>query len=143
MTINTIDQFIARQTLVSVTPDATIRMACLFLNRHNVGALPVLENDMLKGIISERDVIRRCICEPGALDAMRVEDIMSTNPVTVRRSSTLAEAATLMRKGCFRHLPVVDDEGRAVGMLSLRDIPTEYRLMSEQWDAHHMGAEPA
>lgn len=143
MSINSIDQFIATQTLVSVTPDATVRMACLFLNRHNIGAMTVIENDVLVGILSERDVIRRCLGEPGALDTMRVEDIMTPRPMTIRRSDSLADAAALMRKGSFRHLPVVDAAGRAVGMLSVRDIPTEYRLMSERTEHHHQGAELA
>ena len=143
MIIRTIDALIAGRSLVSVRQDATVRTACGLLNDHNVGALAAMDGGALTGIMSERDVIRQCLHEPGALDRMRVSDIMTRDPVTIRRSAGLADAMARMQDGGFRHLPVLDDDGRVVGMISLRDIPTSYRMMAERFREYTDGDIPA
>lgn len=143
MIIRTIDQLIEGRSLISVAPGARLRAACSILNSHNVGALAVLENGALRGILSERDVIRRGLVRPGSLDDLCVADIMTADPVTIRRGAGLVDAMTLMRDGGFRHLPVLDAAGLPVGMLSLRDIPTEYRLMAERYQEYMTGKVPA
>ncbi|KUF09807.1 CBS domain-containing protein [Pseudoponticoccus marisrubri] len=133
MIIKSIDQLLQGRSLVSVTPDATIREACTLLDRHGIGALAVLDGPRLVGILSERDVIRRCIAAGRRTDETRVREIMTPDPQTIRRNASLADAQTVMVEGGFRHLPVIDAIGSIVGMMSIRDVPTEYRLMVERF----------
>ncbi|MFD0978078.1 CBS domain-containing protein [Tropicimonas aquimaris] len=120
---------------MSIAPTETVRVACDRLNEANVGALPVLDGDRLVGIISERDVIRRAIGRRRPTAETQVEEIMTREPTTVDLSVSLSDAMRLMIKGKFRHLPVTD-QGRVVAMLSMRDIPTEYRLMVERYEEY-------
>ena len=140
MIIRTIDTLLEGKSLISISSAASVREACKLLNIHNVGAVAVIDDGKLSGIMSERDVIRRCLDTPGALDAMRVADIMTADPVTIRRGASLVDAMTLMRDGGFRHLPVVDEEDLPVGMVSLRDIPTQYRVMAERYQEYLGGS---
>ena len=133
MIIKSISQLLQGRALLSTAPGAAVREACLVLAQNNVGALAVLEAGRLVGILSERDVITRCIAGNRRTTETRVADVMTARPVTIRRSESLATALDRMMKGGFRHLPVLSGADEPVGMLSLRDIPTEYRLMVERW----------
>lgn len=132
MIIRTISEILNGRKLHHVTPDTTAREACAALADADVGALAVLQNGVLIGVLSERDVIRKCVAGGKRTDDTRVSDIMTTNPVTVGAGARLADALAAMVKGHFRHLPVMEN-GTVVGMLSMRDIPTEYRLMFERF----------
>jgi CBS domain-containing protein len=132
MIIKSIRQIIEGRQLPSLAPDLTVRQACHVLDQLNVGAAAVLEDGELAGVFSERDVIRKCICKGQRTDELRVRDIMTANPKVIDIDGRLADALTIMEEGGFRHLPVIDN-GRTAGMLSMRDIPTEYRLMHERY----------
>lgn len=138
MIIRSIKQIIDGRPIHTIPPAATARDACMALKAADVGALAVMESDRLVGILSERDVIRKCIAGGRRTDETRVADIMTPSPVTVRSDTKVADAMEAMVTGGFRHLPVVDD-GRVVGMLSMRDIPTEYRLMFERFSEYIQG----
>lgn len=84
------------------------------------------------GILSERDVIRRAIGQMRPTGQTRVDQIMTPDPQTVDKSVSLSEAMRIMLEGRFRHLPVMDS-GAVVAMLSMREIPTEHRLMVERY----------
>jgi CBS domain-containing protein len=92
----------------------------------------VVEDGRLVGILSERDVMRKCIGGNRRTDETSVAEIMTTDPATIEADASLADAFRVMTQGRFRHLPVTDG-GRLVAMLSIRDIPTEYRLMYERY----------
>jgi CBS domain-containing protein len=88
-----------------------------------VGCTPVVDHDRtLVGMITDRDVCMAAHTQGLPLVAMTVSDTMSRDPVTLAESSDLAQAATLMRDRHVRRLPVVDENGRLVGMLSLADL---------------------
>ena len=132
MIIKSVAQIIGNRSLPKTTPDATVREACHVLDELNVGALAVLDGTELVGVISERDVIRKCICQSRLTGETRVRDIMTTGPFVISVTESLSEALKIMVDGGFRHLPVMDGS-RTVGLLSMRDIPTEYRLMLERY----------
>lgn len=127
---------LAGRKLASVPPEMTVRAACAVLDEQDIGALAVVADGRLVGILSERDVIRKCICRARRTDETLVRDVMTPDPVTIDVRGSLARALDAMRSGGFRHLPVTDG-GAVVGMLSMRDIPTDNRVMLERWQAYH------
>ena len=132
MIITSIRQIVEGREPATVPPAISVREACHVLTRHTIGAGAVVEDDRLVGILSERDVMRKCIGGNRRTDETPVAEIMTTEPVTIDADASLADAFHIMNKGRFRHLPVTD-HGRLVSMLSIRDIPTEYRLMYERY----------
>jgi CBS domain-containing protein len=86
-----------------------------------VGALLVMQQGVLLGIISERDYARKVILKNRSSHDTPVGDIMTASPVTVSANDTVHHCMELMTDGRFRHLPVVE-AGRVVGMLSIGDL---------------------
>lgn len=123
--IKTIDEVLRGRALVSISPGATVTEACARLDLLGVGALAVTREGRLCGILSERDVIRRCIAAGRRTAETLVADIMTRRVVTIGRHQSLAEARQRMTCGRFRHLPVVDASGLPVAVLSMHDIPTD------------------
>ena len=132
MIVTSVRRFVEHRPLAQINPDASVRDACHVLDRLNVGALAVLTGEHLQGVLSERDVIRKCICQSRLTADTRVSEIMTADPVTIDAGEPPARALKLMTAGRFRHLPIVDG-GKVVGLLSIRDIPAEYHLMFERF----------
>ncbi len=139
MTIRSISQLIEGRKLVSVTPDTTAQDACAVLDQRNIGALAVVSENRLVGILSERDLIRRCFCR-GASSDTPVAKLMTSNPQTIRPSDSIASAMETMLEGRFRHVPVMNEQDEPIGMVSMRDIPTQYRLMVERFREYNSSA---
>ncbi|MBU8877689.1 CBS domain-containing protein [Bacillus sp. FJAT-29790] len=95
----------------------------------NVGAIPIVDNEKLVGMITDRDIVLRCVAEkhPGS---SKVEVIMSNDLVTVTKDTTTREAARLMAEHQIRRLPVVEGD-RLVGIVSLGDFAVRH-LTDEQ-----------
>ena len=107
--------------IFSVAPtDSVLRAVELMATRH-VGALLVMQQGALLGIISERDYARKVILKNRSSHDTPVGDIMTPSPVTVSPNDTVHQCMELMTDGRFRHLPVVEG-GRVVGMLSIGDL---------------------
>lgn len=140
MIIRSIREVIAGRKLSCVAPDLTVRAACRLLVDADAGALAVMEDGRLVGMLCEHDVIRKCVASGRRADETRVAEIMTPDPVTIRAEAPLADALELMTGRGFRHLPVTE-AGQVVGMLSMRDIPTEYRLMAERFAEYHRSRE--
>lgn len=132
MIIRTIRQIIGDRDAHTILPDLTLRQACGQLAEFDVGALPVMQNGTLLGILSERDVIRRAIVAGMRMDETLVSEVMTADPKCIDADDSLADAMEMMIKGKFRHLPVLEN-GAVLGVLSMREIPTEYRLMYERY----------
>lgn len=105
---------------VGIGPDRTIREAAKIMASAGVGSLAVLEQDRLVGIVTDRDLVRRCLArgiEPGA----RVDSAMTTPVVTIEADADVHEAFGLFRTHAVRRLAVVRG-GHFVGMLSIDDL---------------------
>lgn len=105
----------------SVAPTDTVLHAIELMAARQVGALLVMSQGALVGIISERDYARKIILKKRLSHDTPVEDIMSPDPITVSIDDTLHHCMEIMTERRFRHLPVVES-GRVVGMLSIGDL---------------------
>ena len=108
--------------VVCIRQDEPVSAAAKLLKRSNIGALPVCDaNRRLRGIVTDRDIVTRCV----ALDAdpaeTRVAEIMSRGVVTASPLDEAAHAARIMCTDQVRRLPVVD-EGKLIGMVTLCDL---------------------
>ncbi len=112
---------IAERTLYTLPATATAREAARYLADKDVGAVAIVDDGALMGVLSERDLVFRIIAGGTDADATRVADIMTRNPVTVQAAESLSHALGEMRDRNFRHLPVMDEEA-LVGMISVRDL---------------------
>ncbi len=120
---------------VTVRPETTVKDALALLDRHRVTMLPVTTaNGVLLGVLSESDVIRDRVGPDARAHALppdewrtslaldSVTELMNHRSVTVREDTDVADAVELMTSTSVKSLPVVDDRGRVVGVLSRRDI---------------------
>lgn len=99
----------------------------------NVGAIPIVEDQRLIGMITDRDLVVRGIAEkhPGS---NQVTNVMSDQIISIDPNASVEEAAHMMAKHQIRRLPVVDN-GKLVGMVSLGDLSTNYTTGDEAGDA--------
>jgi CBS domain-containing protein len=105
----------------STSPDASVYEALQLLAEKDIGALVVLREGELVGIVSERDYARKVVLHGKTSMKTPVKEIMTEEAVTVGTGSTIEEAMTLMTDKRIRHLPVVDEE-RIVGVVSIGDL---------------------
>lgn len=107
--------------IISVSSDHTIREAMQLILTHKVGALPVIEGNELKGIISERDMFRIAFDKGEAGFKVRVADVMTRDIVIGFPGDDVENVGALMTKNRFRHLPIMDNK-KLVGIISIGDI---------------------
>lgn len=107
--------------IITIGPEQTLQDVITLLVRHNIGALPVLdEHGKLNGIISERDVIRY-MAETGSLGDTAVREIMTRNVIVGVPQDDVISVANTMTEKRFRHLPIMDGD-RLIGIISIGDI---------------------
>lgn len=113
----------------SIVPIASVYEAIELMAERHIGALPVLQDDKLVGIISERDYARKVILKDKSSKQTKVSEIMTREVIRVTPRERVDGCISKMREHHIRHL-VVEEEGLVVGMLSLRDLFTE--VIAEQ-----------
>lgn len=109
------------RALISTTKDVSVRAACRLMASKRIGALLVLENQGIVGIFTERDALNKVLAASLDPDTTSVASVMVADPQTIRADKPLAYALHMMAEGGFRHIPVVDDQGAPLGMVSARD----------------------
>ncbi len=114
--------------------DAVKKMA-----EENVGSVVVVDEEMKPiGIFTERDLLR--LCASGAdLSKTRLGDVMTKNPIVIREDESVKKALELMLYFGFRHLPVVDSQGRLVGVVSIRDVTRPFAGEIDVEELHSAG----
>jgi len=111
-----------RHTLITVSREATVQEAAGLLTKYRIGCLPVISDEgSLLGVVSERDLVARCLATGLDSDRVRVEQIMTTDVATCPESMSVHDAERMMAHRKIRHLPVVRG-GKVVGILSMRDV---------------------
>lgn len=122
-------------SVVSITPQESAALAARLLSRHDLGALPVCRQDgAVLGIVTDRDIVTRCVAAGEDPSRVPVQDIMSRQPITVSPGDDVRSAARQMAVAQVRRLPVVED-GSVVGMVSLGDLARNHRCDTEAAEA--------
>ena len=116
-----IGELIEGQTLTVIEPGWSVRTAAERMTERNIGAVAVVEKGALAGVFSERDIMSRVVAKGLNPDSTEVSDVMSRELVVAAPSEDVLSAIQKMHSIGSRHLPVVD-EGKLVGMLSIRDL---------------------
>lgn len=132
MSVHSIREILGNRPLHSVAPDTTVPEIARLMAQQNVGAVVVLDGETLKGVLSERDIVRRGVAEGAPLDNTTAAQIMTPDPVTVGIDDAISDALMAHLGDTFRHLPVMDGP-RVAGLISYRDIPAEYAMMFERF----------
>ncbi|WP_421775292.1 CBS domain-containing protein [Gracilimonas sp.] len=107
--------------IFAVKPDSTVYEAIAKMAEYNIGALLVMEDSNLKGILSERDYRNRVILEGRTSKTTEVQEIMTKDVIRVEPTDTVNLCMQLMTEKKIRHLPVVDNE-QVVGVISIGDV---------------------
>jgi CBS domain-containing protein len=107
--------------VLSIEPDVKLAAAIKVLGERKIGAVLVMDQGRIDGILSERDIVRVLSERGAAVLEEPVDAVMTRKVVSCRPSDTVAAIMEMMTVGKFRHLPVVDD-GRLVGLISIGDI---------------------
>lgn len=124
--------------VVTIAPDATVVDAMRTLVQHDIGALVVVADGAIRGIVSERDVLRAGAVEVGRLAAGRVRDMMTKDVVVAEPGAAIRDVMDTMTERRIRHLPVVDS-GALCGMVSIGDVVNALRQMTEE-EVHYLQA---
>ncbi|MCZ6525164.1 MAG: CBS domain-containing protein [Gammaproteobacteria bacterium] len=104
----------------SISADITVFEAITLMSVHEVGALVVMENDKLVGIISERDYTRKVILKDRSSKSTSVREIMTSKIICVTPENSIEECMLLMAKHHIRHLPVIEND-KVTGILTVMD----------------------
>lgn len=105
----------------SIEPNATVLAALQSMDEYKVGALMVVENDLLTGVISERHCARKVMLKELSSKSTRVSEVMAREPVQVSPEASLEECMAIMGKHRVRHVPVTE-EGKVLGVISSNDL---------------------
>lgn len=132
--MRTLKQLLSEKTapLAIVAPEDTVFHALEIMAKHSVGAVLVLDGEQLVGIFSERDYARKIILHGKNSRDTLVREIMSDRVAYVNPSATIDECMALMTQKHFRHLPVLEEDGKVVGVVSIGDLVKE-TISSQQF----------
>ncbi len=119
--MNTLRDLIQDRRLYSVDASRTVVEAARYMMEHNVGAVPVMRDGALVGILSERDIMNRVVAVGRTPGTTAVSEVMTANPRAVAADESIEECLFIMREFGFRHLPIVDGK-ELKGLVSLRDV---------------------
>jgi CBS domain-containing protein len=119
--------------VVTIAPDATVKELLAGLTEHNIGAMVVVGSDGLKGVASERDVVRQLHLHGASMLARPVSAIMTSVVATCTKADSADDVSALMTEKRVRHVPVLEN-GKLSGIVSIGDI---VKSRMEELQAEH------
>lgn len=111
-----------KQKLVCVEPDAKVSEVAQEMQKNDVGCVLVLTNGRPRGLITDRDIVVRCVARNLDVNDTTVENVMSESPECCNETDGVFEVIRKMRDSGVRRMPVVDQNGDAVGVISFGDL---------------------
>lgn len=119
----TVNQILSTKgdTVYSIVSTISVYDAVKIMGEKNIGAILVIEDDLLKGILSERDYARKIVLKGKSSKSTLVQEIMVSKVITVKPTDDLDYCMELMSSNKIRHLPVVD-ENKVIGLISIGDV---------------------
>jgi CBS domain-containing protein len=109
----------------AIEADKPVAYAAKMMKQEDVGLAPIVEGDRLVGTLTDRDIVIRVVAEGKDPQTVTVREVASTRPVTIDPQQDLDEALGLMARNQVRRLPVVEQDGRLVGVLAQADVARE------------------
>jgi acetoin utilization protein AcuB len=119
------------RNVFTITPEDSMQDAVYLMREHKVRTLPVVKNDKVVGIVSETDIKRASASDATGLDVheilyliskIKIKDIMTKNPITVHEDLTVEETAEILMKERISGVPVLDNEGKILGIITRDDL---------------------
>ncbi|HIE23740.1 MAG TPA: CBS domain-containing protein [Candidatus Korarchaeota archaeon] len=113
--------------IISVEPSVSVADVAEVMDKHGIGSVLVRSNERIVGIITERDIIMRCVAKirDRLPSNVRAEEIMTKDLITISGDADIFEAAKMMSEYDIRRLIVVDNSGKPMGIISMKDILRE------------------
>jgi CBS domain-containing protein len=125
---------IMTKSVASVNPTATLADAAKLMQQHNVGSIPVCDQNGVVGIITDRDIVVRNVATGGNPGSTQVKDIMTAQVTTAAPDMDVDDVSRMMASNQIRRVPVVDNN-RLVGMVALGDMAVDQRFDTEASEA--------
>lgn len=120
--MTTLKKLLAQKSFHYIKSGTSIFDTVKYMDQFNIGALPVLdEENKLKGIFSERDLLRRCIIQEVDLKNTKVDDIMTRKVIVIESGDTPEYCMQILKQENIRHIPVIEDN-ILIGIISMRDL---------------------
>ncbi len=122
--MKTLKELLGERPLHFVRTGMSIFDVAKFMGLHNIGAVPVLEQTeklTLRGIFSERDLLRRCIAKEVDLRSTPVDEVMTKNVIVIESHDTPEYCLQIMKQENIRHVPIIENSN-LTGMISMRDL---------------------
>ncbi len=116
--------------VVTITETRSVLAAAQALVDHNIGGVLVTEGELLKGILTERDILRVTARSPGELDSILVGTVMTRELITAKPEDELTEVMDVMTQNKIRHLPILEGD-RLVGIISIGDLVNACLVVAE------------
>ena len=117
--------------LMTISPWATVHTAAILMNDHKIGSLLILEEGRLIGILTERDILEKVVAEQRIPSSIRVKDVMTRDVLCCGPDTPLEEARSVMKNRRVRHLPVLDEAGIVIGVVSIGDL-NAFQVMHQE-----------
>jgi len=127
--------------LVTAEPDTKVSDVAKIMAQEDVGCVLVLDNDRPRGMITDRDIVVRCLAQNIDVDDCSVENVMTESLSTVKETDGIFDCIELMKGSGVRRIPVVDESGKALGIVSFGDLLAVLSKELTELTAHTTPAE--
>ncbi len=107
---------------ITAGPGDKLRTVVNSIKNHHQGCIIIIENERLKGIFTERDILMKIVGRPVDLDKEVVKDYMTKNPQWLRSTDPIAFALNRMTDGGYRHVPILDEQKKPIGLVCMKTI---------------------
>jgi CBS domain-containing protein len=113
---------IINRNLLAIEPDAKVSDAAKLMASEDVGCVLILDNGKPRGMITDRDIVVRCLAKNIDVDDCTVENVMTESLETVKDTDGIFDCIEMMKGAGVRRVPVVDERGMAIGLVSFGDL---------------------